>query len=164
MSRGVCQKDRRLRICRLCYLKCLGTFFSSAYTDGVILGNPASRVKALVSEKKAAADRRCAFTPEEIQKLLAMADPEWRWMIKLTLIMGVSVSAISHQSAGQTFCPTGRAGQPGFPNRQDESRNAAACTDGICGGHDSLESSMVYTQLEMQQERQAQIELFKLFE
>jgi hypothetical protein len=31
-------------------------------------------------------------------------------------------------------------------------------------GHDSLESSQVYTQVEMQQKRLAQLELFKLFE
>jgi integrase len=65
-------------------LKALRVFFGSAWRDGLVHENPAAKVAALKTEESA----RRPFTLDELKKILAIADSEWRVMILTGLYTG----------------------------------------------------------------------------
>jgi integrase len=63
----------------------LRMIFKEARIDGCIFENPAEGVRAIKGETSST---RRPFTLEEIQRVLAIADPEWQSLIKLGLYTG----------------------------------------------------------------------------
>lgn len=65
-------------------LKALRVFFTAAWRDGLIQENPAAKISALKTEDS----NRRPFTMDELRKILAVADLEWRVMIVAGLYTG----------------------------------------------------------------------------
>ena len=61
------------------YVKIVRMFFKSAHRDGYLLENPAEHVDAIRDRSKEA---RKPFTIGELQAVMAVADPEWRSLIR----------------------------------------------------------------------------------
>lgn len=72
-------------------LKALRVFFQSAWRDGVIPENPASKVEAI---KEDADKTRRAFTLGELKSVLAAADEQWRGVILAGLYTGQRLADI----------------------------------------------------------------------
>lgn len=73
-------------------IKCLKTFFAAALKDGHIAEDPCSRLD-LVRDRTESPRR--PFAAEEIQRLLAVADEEWKSMILMGLHTGQRLKDIS---------------------------------------------------------------------
>lgn len=58
-------------------LKIIRVLFGSAWRDGVVADNPAAKVSTMKSVESV----RRPFTVREVQRLLALASPEWRGLI-----------------------------------------------------------------------------------
>lgn len=69
-------------------LKILRIFMQDALRDGLVLNNPAALVKTIRRKVKNERGDRRAFTMEELKKVLAVADGEWRGMILTGLYTG----------------------------------------------------------------------------
>lgn len=78
-------------------LKIVRSIFGAAEADGVVPRNEARHVKTL----KVRADKasRRAFTVEEIQRILATCDDEWKSMVRIALYTGARLGDI----AGMTW-------------------------------------------------------------
>jgi len=75
-------------------LKIISTALKDAWVQGLIKENPASKVRR-VKNKKEKISRR-AFTPEEIQKILAASSGEWTGIILFGLFTGQRLSDIAN--------------------------------------------------------------------
>lgn len=69
-------------------LKVLRIAFKQAVADGLRLDNPGTSVSVLDDRKEIDAPERRPFTMDEIKKLLAVADGEWRGLILGGLYLG----------------------------------------------------------------------------
>jgi integrase len=67
-------------------------FFKSAHRDGYLLENPAEHVDAVRDRSKEA---RRPFTISELQAVMALADPEWRSLIRFGLYTGQRLADLS---------------------------------------------------------------------
>jgi len=74
------------------YLKCLRMLFRSALQEKVISENSCEFVGAA---KNAAAEGRRPFTVEELQSVIALADDEWKSMIRFGLYTGQRLGDIA---------------------------------------------------------------------
>lgn len=72
-------------------LKILRIFFGAAWNDGVIVDNPAKKVKVLKAEKSI----RRGFTMDELFRLLSAADEEWRGIIITAFYVGPRIKDIA---------------------------------------------------------------------
>ncbi len=78
-------------------IKGIRVFFQSAWRDGLITENPASKVEAL----KATHHQRKDFTVEMLQKILAASTGEWRGMVLFGLYTGQRLRDIARLSWSQ---------------------------------------------------------------
>jgi len=74
------------------YVKIVRMFFKSAHRDGYLLENPAEHVDAVRDRSKEA---RRPFTIGELQVVMAVADPEWRSLIRVGLYTGQRLADLS---------------------------------------------------------------------
>ena len=74
------------------YVKIVRMFFKSAHRDGYLLENPAEHVDAIRDRSKEA---RRPFTNGELQAVMAVADPEWRSLIRFGLYTGQRLADLS---------------------------------------------------------------------
>ena len=74
------------------YVKIVRMFFKSAHRDGYLLENPAEHVDAIRDRSKEA---RRPFTIGELQAVMAVADPEWRSLIRFGLYTGQRLADLS---------------------------------------------------------------------
>src|ERR1700693_3287752 len=74
------------------YVKIVRMFFKSARRDGYLLENPAEHVEAIRDRSKGA---RRPFTIAELQVVLAIADPEWKSLIRFGLYTGQRLADLS---------------------------------------------------------------------
>ncbi len=65
-------------------IKIMRAAFNEARTQGLMDSNPAQLVKLMRTEKF----RRRPFTPDELRRVLAQADPQWKGMIAVALYTG----------------------------------------------------------------------------
>src|SRR5690625_72447 len=77
-------------------LKILRILMQDGLRDGLLLTNPAALVRTI--RKKGAANERRAFTIEEVKKLLAVADDEWKGMMLTGLYTGQRLGDISRMT------------------------------------------------------------------
>lgn len=75
------------------YVKIIRMVFKAAHRDGYVLENPAEHVETL--KRRTSQRSRRPFTIPEIQAVLAMADPEWRSLIKFGLYTGQRLADLS---------------------------------------------------------------------
>jgi integrase len=87
----------------------LKSIFRSAWQDGLISANPAGSIPQLKSGGvESAGEGRRAFTPAELKKVLAEANPEWRGMIYVGLYAGGQrIGDVSRMTAGQVDLKSG---------------------------------------------------------
>jgi integrase len=78
------------------YLKVVRIFFAAAEADGLLVRNE-SRLVKLLKTKDGGAKRR-AFTLEELKRVLAVAEPEWRSMILTGLYTGARLGDIARMT------------------------------------------------------------------
>ena len=78
------------------YLKIVRIFFASAEADGLLVRNEARLVK-LLKTKDGGPGRR-AFTLDELKRVVAVAEPEWRSMIITGLYTGARLGDIARMT------------------------------------------------------------------
>lgn len=83
------------------YLKQLRHIFSHAVREGLRPDNPALRVGVLKVDKGLGQPHRRPFTTEELQRLLAVVDGEWRGIILTGLYSGQRLGDIAALTWGQ---------------------------------------------------------------
>ena len=74
------------------YVKIVRMFFKSARRDGYLLENPVEHVEAIKDRSQGA---RRPFTIRELQAVLAVADPEWKSLIRFGLYTGQRLADLS---------------------------------------------------------------------
>jgi integrase len=74
------------------YVKIVRMFFKSAHRDGYLLENPAEHVEAIRDRSQ---DSRRPFTIRELQAVLAVADSEWKSLIRFGLYTGQRLADLS---------------------------------------------------------------------
>lgn len=72
-------------------IKIMRAAFNEARTQGFIDSNPAQLVKLMRTEKF----RRRPFTPDELRRVLAEADPQWKGMIAVALYTGFRLGDVA---------------------------------------------------------------------
>lgn len=88
-------------------LKVLRQLFKTALDDGWIAENPMNGLKS-VREDRAEKSPKRPFTVEELQQVMAVADPEWQAMIIRGYYTGQRLKDIALMCAGQEDVSTGQ--------------------------------------------------------
>jgi integrase len=68
------------------HLQCLRMILRDAKHEGLIADDPSEGVRGVKTEQESVMRR--AFTPQEVEKVLALCDPEWRSMVLFGLYLG----------------------------------------------------------------------------
>lgn len=78
-------------------MKVLSSVFGCAHADGIIIGNPFSKITKLPSDSIS----KQHFTIQQVERLLSVADPEWRSMILFAVYTAQRLGDICSLSFGQ---------------------------------------------------------------